>query len=176
MFEALIFWVVISSAWPSRCEQSRMVRDLWITWPFYLSDYRNARTVTAGTSYGQSIQHYKRFNFKRGWVNGWIITCHLRGSYRTNFGFVLASRKQGLAPVSEGDPIVFGWDKKNPRLKYTPAGPLLKDTTPFQMTCNGFLVISNRREIKISVVSSTRESGAKRRDFSWFCIFYIFIL
>ena len=59
---------------------------------------------------------------KGGWVNP---TCHLRGSYRTNFGFVLASRKQGLAPVSEGDPIVFGWDKKNPRLKYTPTGPLI---------------------------------------------------
>ena len=123
-------------------------------------------------SNGQIIQHCNKYNFKRGWVNRWIITCHLRGSYRTNFGFVLASRKQGLAPVSEGDPIVFGWDKKNPRLKYTPAGPLLKDTTPFRMTSNGFLVISNHCEIKISVVSSVRESGAKRRDFSWVLFVY----
>ena len=106
---------------------------------------------------------------KGGWVNP---SCLLRGSYRTNFGFVLASRKQGLAPVSEGDPIVFGWDKKNPRLKYTPAGPLLKDTTTFRMTSNGFLVISNHCEIKISVVSSARESGAKRRDFS--CVLFLY--
>ena len=33
------------------------------------------------------------------------------------------------------------------------------------MTSNGFLLISNRREIKISVVSLTRETGAKRCDF-----------
>jgi len=33
------------------------------------------------------------------------------------------------------------------------------------MTSNGFLLISNRREIKISVVSSARETGAKRCDF-----------
>ena len=175
MFEALIFWVVISSAWPSRCEQSRMVRDLWITWPFYLSDYRNARTVTAGTSYGQSIQHSKRFNFKRGWVNRWIITCHLRGSYRTNFGFVLASRKQGLEPVSEGRSYSLRSDKKNPRLKYARAGPLLQHTPPFRMTSNGFLLIFNSCKIKISVVSFARESSVKRCDFSFVynCLLFI---
>jgi len=42
----------------------------------------------------------------------------------------------------------------------------MQDISTFRMTCNGFLLISNRREIKISVVSSARETGAKRRDFS----------
>jgi len=36
---------------------------------------------------------------------------------------------------------------------------LLQHTTTFQMTSNGFLLISNRREIKISVVSLTRETA-----------------
>ena len=40
------------------------------------------------------------------------------------------------------------------------------------MTSNGFLLISNRREIKISAVSSARETDAKRRDFF---VFHIFI-
>jgi len=38
------------------------------------------------------------------------------------------------------------------------------------MTSNGFLVIPKRRKIKISVVSSARETGAKRRDF-----FFVYI-
>jgi len=33
----------------------------------------------------------------------------------------------------------------------------MHDTTSIQMTRNGFLLISNRREIKISVVSSARK-------------------
>ena len=40
------------------------------------------------------------------------------------------------------------------------------------MTSNGFLLSSKRRKIKISVVSSARESGAKRRDSSWYIIVY----
>ena len=48
----------------------------------------------------------------------------------------------------------------------------MHDTTSIQITRNGFLLISNRREIKISVVSSARKSGAKRRDFSLLIIVY----
>ena len=38
------------------------------------------------------------------------------------------------------------------------------------MTNNGFLLVSKRREIKISVVSSVRETDTKRRDFSIYII------
>jgi len=48
----------------------------------------------------------------------------------------------------------------------------MHDTTSIQMTSNGFLLSSKRCEIKISAVSSARESGAKRRDFSWYIIVY----
>ena len=40
------------------------------------------------------------------------------------------------------------------------------------MTSNVFLLNTKRREIKISVVSSARESGAKRRDFS--CVLFLY--
>jgi len=36
------------------------------------------------------------------------------------------------------------------------------------MTSNGFLLNSNRRKIKISVVSSARETDTKRRVFFFF--------
>jgi len=38
------------------------------------------------------------------------------------------------------------------------------------MTSNGFLLISKRREIKMSVVSKTRESATNRRGFTSFKI------
>ena len=59
-------------------------------------------------------------------------------------------------------------DKKNPAFKIR----LLHDITSIQMTSNGFMLISKRCEIKISAVSSARESGAKRRDFYWYIIIY----
>ena len=79
-------------------------------------------------------------------------------------------KKAGSCTRLGGGSYSLRRDKKNPRLKYAAAGPLLQDISTFRMTSNGFLLISNRREIKISVVSLTRESGAKRRDFSWFII------
>ena len=91
---------------------------------------------------------------------------------RTDFGFVRNFKKASSAPVSEGRSYSLRRDKKNPKLKYAPAGPLLQDTTTFRMICNGFLLGTKRCEIKMSVVSMTRETGMKRRDFSWFIIVY----